>query len=161
MKISGFHFNSATSMQRGGAPASGAKPAPASGDSVQLSGINSQAIEEQAVKRPAANGKSLGKTAAKVAIIAGGLLVGGCTALGVGTIAGSLGLASFSLGFLATLSKNDKIKTAGYMMMLGPAIAAGGVLGAIGSGLQVGLGVGLTAQYGAEAHKLANQFLDR
>lgn len=161
MKIPGFHFNSAPTVQRGGAPAPAARPTPASGDSVQLSGSPSPSVEDKAVKGPSGNGKSFGKTAAKVALIAGGLALGGLTALGVGTIAGGLGLASFSLGLLATLSSNEKMKTAGYMMMLGPAIAAGGVLGAIGTGLQVGLGVGLTAQYGAAAHKLGNELLDR
>ncbi|MBS2039138.1 hypothetical protein JST97_29415 [bacterium] len=153
MKIGGFNFTPGSSLKR-----SSQTPSPASsGDQVQLSGGDLSAKkggEESGLRQ-------VGKGIAKASIIAGGIALGGLSALGASSIGAGIGLLSLSLGLLATLSDNQKLKTMGYLLMLGPVAAGTGVLGAIGTGLSVGFGVSLAGQYGSDAHQLANALLDK
>ena len=103
----------------------------------------------------------IGKVALKTGIIAGGLAIGGLAAFGASTIGASLGLFSLSAGLLMTLSSDPKLKAMGTLVMLGPVTGAAGLVGAIATGISVGVGVGLTGQYGAGAHQLANELLDK
>lgn len=156
MKIGNFNFSPGSSLKRSNPSPQGSK----STDQVQLSGNTGDDLNA-----PKAGGdgalKRVGKGFLKGAMIAGGLAFGGLAASGVSSIGAGIGLFSLSLGLLATLSDNQKLKTMGYLLMLGPVAAGTGVLGAVGSALSVGLGVNLACQYAGEAHELANELLNK
>jgi hypothetical protein len=157
MKISGLNFfTPGSSTKRSNGPAQ----TPASGDNVQLSGLPGEDLNAKKGGQDSTL-KKVGKGFLKGAMVAGGLAVGGMTAMGLSSIGASIGIFSLSLGLLATLSKDEKIKTMGYLLMLGPVAAGAGLLGAIGTGLSVGFGVSLAGQYGADGYKLASDLVDK
>lgn len=157
MKIPGLNFSTPGSgIKRSNGPTQ----SPANGDQVQLSGLPG---DDLSAKKGGDDStlKKVGKGFLKGAMVVGGLAIGGMTAMGVSSIGAGIGIFSLSLGLLATLSKNEKLKTMGYLLMLGPVAAGAGVLGAIGTGLSVGFGVNLAGQYGADAYKLAGDLIDK
>jgi len=152
MKIAGFNLT--PSVQRNSTPP--AQQTADSGDMVQLSGG-----APEATKGGPSGLRKFGKSAAKVGIVLAGVAIGAATAACVSTIGGAIGIASLSLGCLAQLSSDTKVKAMGSLLMLGPFVGTAGALGAICTGLSVGAGVCLSAAYAADAHKLATQLLDR
>jgi hypothetical protein len=144
--------------RRPGAPA---EPAPEQQESVHLSGLSGAGEPEPSKGSQPGWGRKLAKGAAKTGLIVGAMALGGLTALGVSSIGASMGLVGLSVGLLAQLSSDTKVKTMGTLLMLGPLVGAAGVLGALGTALSVGFGTSLAFQYGAGGHQLANEILDR